>query len=349
MNRFFRLCSGLLFLSLQQPVAAQEFFQVSGGVRQPEICIRYAGSDTIVPRLFLLYGKDTADIAVGGRYEHHGERICFRPLYPLANGARFLLRAKGCKDSLLVVPEENRIVPADNAEVSHFYPVSDTIPENILFFHVRFTQPMKEDMDAWKKVRIYDDRSRLISGTWRQRSFWLDSGRLLVLMIHPGRVKNGIHYTGPVFYKGHHYTVLVDSTMQDKYGRNIKIAEHSYYVSGEQREILNTCGYDKKVRSGTHDPLHIRFCSGIDHAAAISGIRVYDEQGHTLNCEIEQLYDTLIRFRPSKPWPVGTLRIELAGDLYDAAGNRLNRLFEMKDKQTIFKDELAQVLNVIAE
>lgn len=356
MDRFFCLCVSVVFLLSYSAARGQRALLVSGNTEQPRICISQSNSDTgkggelVRPALYLLCGDTAASFPVAGKYTAAGSEWCYQPLYPLAAGQRFLLRAKGYRDTVISIAAKVVALPAAPTAVAAFYPLSNSIPENILFFHIRFTQSMKEDREAWKKVTVADESGIEIPRTWRQRSFWLDSGRLLVLMIHPGRVKSGIHYTGPVFVKGHQYTLTVDSTMTDSYGRTMaRTVSHPYSVRPEFRAILKTCEVTRKVDAGSSQPILIRFCNGVDHAAACTGILMYDAAGKRLACTVQQYEECTVSLQPQAPWPKGKLRLELAGDMYDCAGNRLNRLFEMKKKQTLLKDRLAQDFRISAE
>lgn len=353
MTRSFYLIAGMVFLVLQK-TAAQGTFLFSGNPLQPSICLQQTAVDTGIagevmgPCLYLLSGTVAAAFPVAGTYTNSGTTRCYKPLYPLAAGQHFLLRAKGNRDTIISVTD-NKVIPAAAPAVAAIYPIADSIPENILFFHVRFTQPMEEDHEAWKKVSITDEQGTIIPRTWRQRSFWLDSGRLLVLMIHPGRVKSGIHYTGPVFEKGRHYTVTVDSSITNIYGRQLSnTVSHRYHILPEQKKLLQTCSVTRRIKARSKEPLAIRFCKGVDHAAAFTGIFIYDDAGNPLPCIVQQSAECVISLQPLTGWPKGKLRLELAGTLYDCAGNRQNRLFEMKKKKTYRKDRLSNEFSIKA-
>lgn len=355
MKSFLCLCFASLSLQFHQAYG-QANYQISGNNRQPYICVPQviADSDTgrqgQKPFLYLVSGAEISELPVAGNYTEANGRICFQPLYPLAEGASFVLRTAGYSDTIISVAASKMTIPAETSSVKAIYPLADTIPENILFFHVRFSQPMKEDKNAWKKVHITDDQGATIPGTWRQRSYWLDSGRLLVLMIHPGRVKSGIHYTGPVFAIGKAYNVEVDSTMEDQYGRPLTAsAHHRYIITDEQRQKLLACAVPRTVQAGTKEAIEIKFCNGIDHAAACTGIFMYDAAGKSLACTVQQYEEYTVRIQPDEIWPEGKIQLELSGSLYDCAGNRLNRLFEMKKKNTYLKDQSSKRYNLTAE
>lgn len=353
MKKILYVCAGLLLLVLRN-AAGQGQYLLSGNVMQPHICVQrvYADTDMAVeeqqPRLYLLSGNVPAELPVAGTYSHSGDQLCFEPLYPLAEAQRFLLKARGCRDTVISTPAVTAPPLAAAAAVS-VYPLADSIPENILFFHVRFTQPMQEDRNAWKKISIRDEQGKVIPGTWRQRSFWLDSSRLLVLMIHPGRVKSGIRYMGPVFAAGHSYTLVVDSSLADAYGRPLAGSlTRRYTAVPEVQERLQVYGMTQKLKADTREPLVIRFVNGVDHAAACTGILMYDAAGRLLPCTVQQYEACTVSIQPRDPWPRGKLRLEFSGALYDCAGNRRHRLFEVKRKQAFRKDKVSEYFPVDA-
>lgn len=330
---------------LSDAARAQYFF--SGSERQPTICLHHDDKSSRTFQLYWMSGDTPSTSPVAGVYQETGDALCFTPLYPLAAGERFLLRGAAYRDT--IINSGSPVVTApQNAAVTAIYPLSDVVPENILFFHVRFSTPMEEDRDAWKKVHLIDETGTVIPLTWRQRSFWLDSGKLLVLMIHPGRVKTGIRYAGPVFQSGKRYTLMVDSTLRDRYGHTLQHAAiHIYTAVAALKERLYPCALPRKVRSGSRDAIRLEFCNGVDHAAAVSSIRVYDASGDLLPCTIAQMNNHMeVAILPLDHWPEGKLRLELAGSLYDCAGNRMNRLFEMKHKRLFKKDNRSQYFTI---
>lgn len=302
MKRFYYCCFLMLSVLCTDLCAQPKHFVLSGNPRQPEICLEMnATNDTVRPFIYLLEGNAIATAAVGGRFRSTGNSVCFTPLYPLAAGERFMIRAKGCVDTVITIASDPIQIPAAATSVAAIYPLTDSIPRNILFFHVRFTEPMQESDKAWMKISILDEKGKLIPNTWRQRSFWLDSGRLLVLMIHPGRVKSGIHYIGPVFDTGKRYTLVADSTLKDIYGRSLGAsANRSYTVVQDQKERLKINAVTAKVKSGTNEPITIQLNNAADHAAAVTGFSIVDGSNKEVKFTLVQNNTNTILLQPQQ-------------------------------------------------
>lgn len=331
--------------------AQQKNIQISGSPKRPDICLQLNGpQDSTQPKLYFVADNKAAETPVAGHYRRSGNTVCYTPMYPLAAGERFLVKAAGYADTLLSVPADPVQTPVAPASVAAIYPLADSIPKNILFFHVRFTQAMQEDQRAWKKIHIYNDSGQLVPNTWRQRSFWLDSGRLLVLMIHPGRVKSGIRYIGPVFDIGRKYTLIADSSLKDRYGQSLKTsAQHTYSVGPDLKERLKIVSATTKVSSGSMEPVIIRLNNAADHAAAVAGISIADQSGKEVAFTLAQGKDNNINLYPAQSWTKGRYRIQIAGSFYDCTGNRMHRLFEMQSMESFRDDDKVKTLELSVE
>lgn len=299
--------------------------------------------------IFLVNNGIAAQIPVAGKYFIEKNELVYIPLYTLGYNMEFEARFE--KAGNIAAHRRFRTPPnpisAIPSRVETIYPLTDTIPYNALYFHIRFNQSMFESVNAFKYVKVLDGSGKEITNAWRHKSFWLDSGKLLVLMIHPGRVKNGIHYEGPLFDSGKYYTIKVEYGIPDRNG-NQSSGEFSkkYFIAGEDRSIP-TVRIDSIHLPGTNstDPVSFIFSEGMDNASVLDGVSVFDEQGNAIPCYIrEKKSDRLFTVTPLKKWAKGNYYISLNGIIYDFAGNRLNRLFEITDVSQINADKKKTVL-----
>lgn len=294
--------------------------------------------------LYMVVDSMAASVPVSGHYSISGRKLSFEPTYALGDGLEFEVVYKtGDKTNTRRFRTADRSLPDISTRVVTAYPTCDTIPYNTLFFHVRFSQPMMGDIQAYKHVQVYDDAGNERLNAWRQKSFWLDSGRLLVLMIHPGRVKNGIHYESPLFDSGRYYKLVVDKDIKDANDNPlVDRYEQRFFVKGEDR-ISPVPGIDKGrlPAAGTIMPLRLSFSEGMDYASVLDGVKLCDDMGATVPCKIESepgnRYFTLL---PHRQWKKGSYSLVLKGAVYDFAANRVSRLFEMTDEQEIEKGKM---------
>jgi hypothetical protein len=224
------------------------------------------------------------------------------------------------------------------------YPVSDTVPANTLFFHVRFSSQMMQDINAWQYVSILDARGSKIDQTWRQHSFWLDSGRLLVLMVHPGRVKTGIHYIGPVFEPGKRYTLRTEAGLKDVTGNPLKAQiSKEYFIGEEDRTLPKIVNIQQSQPDKTSVAISITFSEGMDYASMIEGIKLSDEEGLGIPVKVGQITnDRTFLLAAYEPLPKGRYSVQFKSSITDFAGNRLNRSFEI----TSLEEKLTDTIQV---
>lgn len=294
--------------------------------------------------VYMVANNQRSTVALAGRYSLNGNHLSFTPMQTLGCNLVFdVLRKKAGK---IVAQRRFNMPPHPLSEVQAIvvngYPISDTIPLNTLFFHIRFSQTMMNDKYAYKYVKMYDADGNEYKNTWRQRSFWLDSGKLLVLMIHPGRVKNGIHYEQPLFELHNTYTLKVSKELKDLNGNAIATCyEQKYYIIDEDRKSPKVNFSKINIPDhGTRDELIVSFSEGMDNASVLEGVNIYDKEGNKIVCNIKEKYnDSLFAIRPDKPWRKGEYTLILKSSVCDFAANRINRLFEITDTKEMEKDK----------
>lgn len=301
--------------------------------------------------LYMVTNGKRASIPVAGKYKlSKNNYLSFILNYPLGYNTDFeavyTLNGKLIDIKRFTTPKHP--LSDKRAEVVTAYPMADTIPYNTLFFHVRFSHPMKEDILAYKHISIYDDQGIERENAWRQKSFWLDDGKLLVLMIHPGRVKNGIHYESPLFDSGKRYTLKVHTTITDINNNPIaKEYTQSFYVKGEDRVTPKVELSDRRVLThGARGIMYLNFSEGMDHASVMEGVALYNAKGRQLKIALERVTESRYMFYPMHTWERGAYKLVLKSAVYDYAANRINRLFEVTDAKEMEKDEQDTVFDL---
>jgi len=306
--------------------------------------IQKSGSDVL--RIYAINNGKIAPVQVSSKYSLLGKQFSVTPIVALGVGLGFEVHYYGARDTIRKRFEtpvaELPLVPA--AIIEQIFPLSDTLISNILFFHVRFSQPMLNTKEAYNHVKIYDDKGLEQKDPWRQRSYWLDSNKVLVLMIHPGRVKRGIHSLselGPVFKEGGTYTLVVEKSMQDEQLNNISEGtEKTFVIIGADHDIPQVQFDQFKVPSGnTKNPLQMKFFEGMDYAGLIEGTEVNNQEEKKVEGKILwQKNDEIFFFIPDKRWVTGSYTLIFNKVVCDFAGNRLNRPFEIERAEDIEKD-----------
>lgn len=176
--------------------------------------------------LFLLHDGVAATDPVYCNVQREKDSLFITPASPLGIGSDFEFRLYQQEDTLRKQFAVN--LPGDMppiAEPAHIYPLSEKIPENILLFHVLFSEPMLEDIKAYTHVKILDEKGVEKPRVWREKSTWAQHGKHLVLMIHPGKIKRGIKHMeedSALFEEGKTYTLVISNTLKDAWERPLE-------------------------------------------------------------------------------------------------------------------------------
>jgi len=293
--------------------------------------------------IYLLIDGKAAPVPMSGLYSLEDKKLSFVPYNELSGGQQFIAYYYTDKDTFqqhIAIPTSNIEKPL--AEVVEIYPKTSHIPRNILFFHVRFSQSMREDIEAFQYIKVLDSKGAEIPKVWRERSYWLDDRKLLVLMVHPGKVKRGISAKIP-FKKGQAYSIYVDPTIEDRYSRPITAAfKKQYHTVAEDYQVPKILFPQFELpQVETKKPLVMAFSESMNHASIIDGVTIVNKN---TNSTIKGQFscnetDSSYVFIPQEAWKATEYEVVFNYKVSDLANNRLHRLFEIKKLDEKAKDD----------
>ena len=295
--------------------------------------------------LHVIIDGNPAKTPVGCRFKLDGQVLSLTPMYPLGYDTYFEVQNR-VKGNLVVTSRfktPSHPLSKKTAQVVTAYPVAQTIPYNILFFNIRFSHAMADDETAYKYVKVYDENGVERKQAWRQKANWFDDGKVLALMIHPGRVKNGIHYESPLFDSSKSYTIKVSKDIKDVNGNPIATDYvQEYRVSGVDKisPALNKVQVSQPS-SNTTNPVLLSFSEGIDMTSVIIGTIILDSENNKVPFYVRQgNADSEYQLYPDEKWKKGTYTLVMKSYVYDFAANRIERLFEVTDVKDFEKDKM---------
>lgn len=217
------------------------------------------------------------------------------------------------------------------ARVEQFYPSADTLPSNILMFHVHFDQPMNESELAFKSVHVFDEAGKEKNLVWRQKSAWVDGGKHLVLVVHPGRIKRGIRFMeeeGELFEEGKTYTFEIKG-LTDIHRREMAgVFRKKVHIGKADRVSPSFKNAVKIPGKGTLDPLIISFSEIMDLGGIETGLLVKDRSGIPVKGIFRSAGGVNWEFIPETLWQQQPYTLVLNDHLADLAGNHTGRRFE---------------------
>ena len=288
-----------------------------------------------------------AKTTLSGEYHLKNSILSFTPMNQLGEGLEFEVQYYMGNDTVkkrFLTPSAP-VPVASPPEVEEIFPLTDRIPKNILIFHVRFNQQMLDDPQAFLHVKITDSKGEEKKMAWRHKSHWLDDSKVLVLMIHPGRIKRGIDYKkeelGDLFTIGESYTLEVTPEIKNQYHKPLlKTYTKRFTITPEDRKIPEIkFNQFQFPGANTLEPLTLTFSEGMDYASIFEEIKILDSKGQEISGSIAYTgHDSIFHYIPKKQWEQTKYEIKFGKLVADFAHNRLNSPFEIQSLDEIKTD-----------
>ncbi len=284
-----------------------------------------------------------------GSYSVDSGSLVFRPRFPLSPGthlrAVFQSPAGERVETAFDVPSAAPITPT--TRVAQVYPSSATLPANALKLYIYFDAPMTKG-ESWKHIHLLRDGQPVEYPFLElDQELWDRDQRRFTVLFDPGRIKRGLASlaeAGPAMEAGHTYTLVVDRDWLD--GRGVPLAAEyrkTFRATPDDRVPPNPKNWRVTApRAGTSDPLVIRFPEPLDYALLQHEIEVTGVTGKVAVSREE----TEWRFTPDAPWKAGSYPIVIRTTLEDAAGNHINRPFDVDTFDPITRKVIAETVTL---
>jgi hypothetical protein len=278
-------------------------------------------------------GEDLPDLS--GDVAVRGGRVCFLPDFPFDPGVRFLavldlgVLERPARRAVLTrefsIPREAALA---EPEVIQVFPSANVLPENLLRFYLRFSNPMRRGR-AENNIELLGPDGRPAPDVLYRApvELWDKSMKCLTILLDPGRLKRGVgpnRTLGPPLEAGRRYTLVVGAGMTDVYGHRLRERfSKSFIVSQPIREPVSVASWKIAAPSADgHDPLEVTFSRPLDWAQLWQGITVASEDGERASGKVDvDEGERRWRFTPDTPWRMGHYSVRVSPDLEDICGN----------------------------
>lgn len=289
-------------------------------------------------RLCLVDGEREGP-SILGSYQLREGRLTFVPRYDLQFGRTYRAHVgevgKPGKTLDYRVPDRPSSTPAT---VERVFPSADVLPANHLRFFIHFSAPMRGGKDIFDQIRVLDAQGNAIDDPWLRDELWDESGKMLILYIHPGRIKWGVLLRllfGPVLEPDREYTLAISPDMLDAKGQRLgKEYRKKFRTTAEDRTRVAI--EDWKVappRAGSKEPVLVAFPKVMDHSSLGRFLSIRDARGSIVAGKIDiGRNEKAWSFQPAQPWTAGVFTLVVNEQLEDTAGNTPLRPFDMDRK-----------------
>ncbi|MCU1758780.1 hypothetical protein NTD84_03465 [Pseudomonas sp. 14P_8.1_Bac3] len=198
-------------------------------------------------------------------------------------------------------------------------PSGPEVSANLLRISLVFAQPIGEQI--LPRLELSQVNGNVINMPFFEQELWSPSGKVLTVLLHPGRVKTGLiaHDTnGPVLHVGDVVVLRLD-------GQEIK----RWKVGADDYDGPRPSGWNiGSVRAGTREPLVVELDAPIDGRdvdyLAVAGSSNRRIPGRARLAIGEKKWI----FTPDRSWADSHYTLAVFGNLEDPSGNRLNGHFE---------------------
>lgn len=201
-------------------------------------------------------------------------------------------------------------------------PSASSIPANVLRISLVFPKPVGQSLLSEITLRHADGRA--IDQPFLPQELWSPDGRVLTLLMHPGRVKSGLvarEQLGPILSPG-------DNVVLALRGQRLK----AWRVTEDDAQGPRVSNWRlSHVPAESRRPLVVTLDAPIDGRDA-DHIAVAGPDGSRLagTASLGTAEATWV-FTPRAAWRAGAYRVVVRGTIEDAAGNRPDDPFEARD------------------
>lgn len=255
----------------------------------------------------------------------------FVPAFAFTPGLTYRVEAKGCPHADFAIPQR-----AATPIVESIFPTSDELPENILRFYVRFSEPMR-DGAFLSNVRLTDELSGTdLTGVFfdNMHELWSPDRRQVTLIVDPGRVKTGLsahNRFGRAFVAGRRYTLAVLPGWRSMAGGVLNDAyAKTFSVSKEDRSRIDPANWQLTTPvENSYRALTVGFGEPVDHVSIQSYLAVHRASGEKVSGGWSATDSgRKAIFEPAQHWDGAQYELRINARFEDIAANNLNGAFE---------------------
>jgi len=198
-------------------------------------------------------------------------------------------------------------------------PSAGQVPANLLRLSIEFATRIEGPV--LPRLELVRPDGKPLAQPFLEQELWSPNGRILTVLMHPGRVKTGLNareVLGPVLVDGDDVTLTLD-------GRPIQ----HWRVGPADTSGPAVSGWRlSSVHAGSRQPLVVTLGEPIDGREA-DYIAIADPHGRRVSGEaLLKDGERTWTFTPHARWNAGKYRLIARGTLEDPAGNRLGGRFE---------------------
>lgn len=270
-----------------------------------------------------------ASMALMGRFKSADGCLTFDPTLPFVPGQSY--RVEWMDTAGHPQSKDFKFTGAPLPQPSVRLAPQAILPANALKIYLHFSEPMEQGVFL-ERLRLLEANGKEIIGPFRETELWSPDGKRLTVWFHPGRQKTGVNLNeeeGPVLRENTKHTLVVAGSWRStsgvtlgedlRFDFQVGLADHEMPVMAKWQIMA--------PKSGTREPLAVRFDEPLDPAMTTSALSVYrGAESVPVEIEVDGLNWRAI---PAQSWTTGSYELRADPNLEDLAGNNLTKPFEV--------------------
>ncbi len=269
-----------------------------------------------------------------GIYRLKNGFLVYQPVFNLAWDTHYTVEITDSTDKIHKKPYYIARPKLGKFQVQNIFPRPRKLPENMLYFHITFTNPIAPKQGIFDKIYLLDAKGNRLKEVWKKAEMYYKNGHGLSLLLHPGRVKRGMlsrKVLGPIFRRGQNYRLVISSKVKNIYGKPIGHTVHKdFTITSPDYEFVQAKTWSIQFPQKSKRGLRLTFRESLDYASIRRGVIVMNEQNEAVAGEwrVEKNPRVYV-FEPKEAWITQYYSVFFTGLLTDLSGNTLTRLFEI--------------------
>ncbi|HEY0652575.1 MAG TPA: hypothetical protein VGD65_05575 [Chryseosolibacter sp.] len=311
--------------------------------------------------------ENPTGIVVSGTYKVFHDAIMFTPRFPFAAKvkytARFNTRELADNRNEVYLPmmndsplELNFSIDGSGtkpATVLAIYPTADVLPENLLKFHICFSESMTLG-EAYQRISLEDEKGKEIEKPFLilDQELWDGDMKVFTLLLDPGRIKRGLRPNlemKPALHEKNRYALVIKKGWKDINGNFTDEEVVKWFsCSAADRESPVVSHFVVATPTSEKGALVINLRESMNYVLLTESVRIFDSRGQRVEGSlVARQNESVLEFVPKHPWFERHYTIQFNPLLEDLAGNNFNRLFDEDKSSPDRQDQLSTKLSFL--
>ena len=267
-----------------------------------------------------LQGSETVML---GKFYEDEVGVRFSPALPFSSSQTYQLIC----DGKVLDTFKPKSATTDRAEVIGIYPSQDSLPENLLKIHIKFSQPMGFGQ-SYQHINITENGIEVQPFLKLEAELWNYDRTVFTIWLDPGRIKRDLApniLLGNPLTEGKNYRLTIKESWKDQMGRPMLQGSEKTFIAGPRDEGLPAMD-DWHIKAN-RDSIRIEFNEAMDFLLIQHSVSLW-QKDRKLKLKTVVQDNMSVILIPGQQLEPGSYTLKVDSKLEDLAGNNFLRPFD---------------------